>query len=66
MLEQLSFMEENQFVITLSNEDLEAREFIYEDFVNNNTHEVLLENEEYGEYELTVLKGVLGQILKKM
>ena len=55
----------DDYSLNLNIEEVEALEIIYDDFVSSNTLDQLIEKEIYTEYETTVLKGIVAEILKQ-
>ena len=55
----------DDYTLKLNEEEMEAVEILHDDFISGDTLEKLVEKEVFTEYEVTVLKGIISEILKQ-
>ena len=58
-------LSEDDYTLKLNEEEMEAVEILHDDFISGDTLEKLVEKEVFTEYEVTVLKGIMSEILKQ-
>ncbi len=55
----------DDYTLNLNEEEMEAVEILHDDFMSGDTLDKLVEKEVFTEYEVTVLKGIISEILKQ-
>ena len=58
-------LSDDDYTLKLNEEEMEAVEILHDDFISGDTLEKLVEKEVFTEYEVTVLKGIISEILKQ-
>lgn len=58
-------LETEDFAIQLNQDDLDAIENIYEELMHGTIYDELREKETFTEFELVLLKGLLGEIIQQ-
>ena len=58
-------LETEDFTIRFNIDDLDAVENIYEELMHGTIHDELREKETFTEFELVLLKGLLGEIIQQ-
>tara|TARA_B100001175_G_C19170152_1_gene477047 strand:- start:379 stop:588 length:210 start_codon:yes stop_codon:yes gene_type:complete len=55
----------DDYTLKLNEEEMEAIEILHDDFTSGDTLDKLVEKEVFTEFEVTVLKGIISEILEQ-